>query len=151
MTNGDPVHHPASEIFKAIGKLAPNERIIIFAKDAAQATIACKYKADITFGENNPETAKQIQDEGIDGIKSEEPNGESELRIWVVGAASPVAKTMINLRIPFEVWLQVRTDTRFWRHGVHCALTPIDILSREKWQEKIHGHFLSWSSSSFSK
>ena len=53
VTNGDPVHHLASEIFKAIGKLAPNERIIIFAKDAAQATIACKYKTDITFGETN--------------------------------------------------------------------------------------------------
>ena len=84
---GDPVNHPASEIFKAIGKLAPNERIIIFAKDAAQASIACKHKADITFRENNLETATQIQDEGIDGIKSEEPNGESKLRIWVVGAA----------------------------------------------------------------
>ena len=72
--------------------------------------------------------AKEIQDEGIVGIKSEEPRGESKLRIWVIGAASPVAKTMINLRISFEVWVQVRSDTGFWRHGVHCASTPIGIL-----------------------
>ena len=84
---GDPVNHPASEIFKAIGKLAPNERIIIFAKDAAQASIACKHKADITFRENSPEVAKEIQEEGVGGIKSEEPSSESKLRIWVVGAA----------------------------------------------------------------
>ena len=81
MTNGDPVNHSASEIFKAIGKLAPNERIGIFVKDAARATIACKYKADITFRENNPDTAKEKQDEGIVGINSEEPSGETKLRI----------------------------------------------------------------------
>ena len=68
----DPVNHPASEIFKAIYKIAPHERIIIFVKDAALATIACERKADITFRENNPEVAKEIQVEGIVGIKSEE-------------------------------------------------------------------------------
>ena len=71
-TPGDPVNHPASEIFKAIYKIAPHERIIIFVKDAALATIACEHIADITFRENNPEVAKEIQVEGIVGIKSEE-------------------------------------------------------------------------------
>ena len=71
-THGDQVNHPASEIFKAIDKITPHERIIIFVKDAALATIACEHIADITFRENNPEVAKEIQVEGIVGIKSEE-------------------------------------------------------------------------------
>ena len=135
-THRDPVNHPASEILKAIGKLAPNERIIIFVKDAARAKLECELPVDITFRENSPDTAKEIQDEGIVDINSEAPSAESTLRICVIGAASPVAKTMINLQIPFEVWLQIRTDTGFWRHGIHCASTPIGILSSEKWQEK---------------
>ena len=136
-TPGDPINHPASEILKAIGKFLPNERIIIFVKDAAQAKLECELPVDITFRENSPDTAKEIQDEGIVDINSEAPSAESTLRICVIGAASPVAKTMINLQIPFEVWLQIRTDTGFWRHGIHCASTPIGILSSEKWQEKI--------------
>ena len=135
-TPGDPINHPASEILKAIGKFLPNERIIIFVKDAAQAKLECELPVDITFRENSPDTAKEIQDEGIVDINSEAPSAESTLRICVIGAASPVAKTMINLQIPFEVWLQIRTDTGSWRHGIHCASTPIGILSSEKWQEK---------------
>ena len=41
MTEEDPVNHPASEILKAKGELAPSERIIIqecvFVKDTARA------------------------------------------------------------------------------------------------------------------
>ena len=136
-TPGDPINHPASEILKAIGKFLPNERIIIFVKDAAQAALECDQSGNIIFRENSPESAKEIQDAGHASLNSEEASGEPKLRMFVIGAASPVAKTMINLQIPFEVWLQIRTDTGSWRHGIHCASTPIGILSSEKWQEKI--------------
>ena len=136
-TREDPVSHPASEILKTIGKLALNERIIIFVKDAAQAALECDQSGNIIFRENSPESAKEIQDAGHASLNSEEASGEPKLRMFVIGAASPVAKAMINLRTKFEVWLQIRTDTGFWRHGMHCASTPIGILSSEKWQEKI--------------
>ena len=61
-TREDPVSHPASEILKTIGKLALNERIIIFVKDAAQAALECDQSGNIIFRENSPETAKEIQD-----------------------------------------------------------------------------------------
>ena len=58
----DPVNHPASEMLKTIGKLAMNERIFIFVRDATQAALECEQSGNIIFRENSPETAKEIQD-----------------------------------------------------------------------------------------
>ena len=128
-THRDPVNHPASEILKAIGKLAPSDRIIVLVKDATRADMECEQPVDMTFRKNSPDTR-----ESLASMQKNRAASRNCGFVWicVVGAASPVAKTMNNLRIPFEVWLQICIDTAFWRHGEFIVHRPQSASSQVK-------------------